>query len=122
VPVRSTWIFGIISSIFAAVIPLDKIAELVNIGTLFAFAMVSIGVIFLRKHETLQQIESSFKVPFFPVLPIVSFLACAYLMINLQVFTWKMFAIWITLGIIIYFIYGYRHSRIREGLREQETK
>jgi len=122
VPVKSTWIFGIIASVFAAVIPLDKIAELVNIGTLFAFAMVSIGVVFLRKHETLQQINSSFKVPFYPVLPIVSFLACIYLMLNLQIFTWKMFGIWITIGIIIYFVYSYRHSRIRARLRDEEVK
>jgi len=122
VPVKSTWIFGIIASVFAAVIPLDKIAELVNIGTLFAFAMVSIGVVFLRKHETLQQINSSFKVPFYPVLPIVSFLACIYLMLNLQIFTWQMFGIWITIGIIIYFVYSYRHSRIRARLRDEEVK
>lgn len=120
VPVKSTWIFGIIASIFAAVIPLDKIAELVNIGTLFAFAMVSIGVVFLRKHETLQQINSSFKVPFYPVLPIISFLACLYLMINLQAFTWHMFAIWLVIGVVIYALYGYHHSRIRENLRQQE--
>ncbi|MFB9769828.1 amino acid permease [Lactiplantibacillus modestisalitolerans] len=122
VPVKSTWIFGIIASVFAAVIPLDKIAELVNIGTLFAFAMVSIGVIFLRKHETLQQINSSFKVPFYPVLPVISFLACLYLMINLQIFTWHMFVIWTAIGIVIYFLYSYRHSRLRAGLREHESE
>ncbi len=122
VPVKSTWIFGIIASVFAAVIPLDKIAELVNIGTLFAFAMVSIGVVFLRRHETLQQINSSFKVPFYPVLPVVSFLACVYLMLNLQAFTWHMFGIWLVIGIVIYFAYSYRHSRIRAGLRAKESK
>ncbi|WP_421429855.1 amino acid permease [Lactiplantibacillus plantarum] len=122
VPVKSTWIFGIIASVFAAVIPLDKIAELVNIGTLFAFAMVSIGVVFLRRHETLQQINSSFKVPFYPVLPVVSFLACVYLMLNLQAFTWHMFGIWLVIGILIYFAYSYRHSRIRAGLRAKESK
>ncbi len=114
VPVANTWIFGLIAAIFAAVIPLDRIAELVNIGTLFAFAMVSIGVVFLRRDKVLGHVEKSFKVPFYPVLPIVSFLMCLYLMTRLRAFTWIAFIIWLIIGLIVYFSYSYHHSIARE--------
>lgn len=109
-PVANTWIFGIVASIFASVIPIDKISELVNIGTLFAFAMVSIGIVFLRREPEFKNLDTAFKVPFYPVLPIVSFILCAGLMLQLQLFTWTAFFIWLVIGLIIYFSYGYRNS------------
>lgn len=120
VPVINTWIFGVIAAIFAAIIPLDKIAELVNIGTLFAFAMVSLGVIFLRKDPVLGHVEKSFKVPFYPVLPLASFIACLYLMTRLRRFTWMAFLIWLVIGLVVYFTYGYHHSIAREKQEEAE--
>lgn len=113
VPVANTWIFGIVASIFAAFIPIDKIAELVNIGTLSAFAMVSLGIVFLRHDERFKDMDTSFKVPWYPVLPIASFLACVYLMTQLQPFTWEAFGIWVVIGLIVYVSYGYHHSRVR---------
>jgi len=113
VPVANTWIFGIVASIFAAFIPIDKIAELVNIGTLSAFAMVSLGIVFLRHDERFKDMDTSFKVPWYPVLPIASFLACVYLMTQLQPFTWEAFGVWVVLGLIVYVSYGYHHSRVR---------
>ncbi|WP_137597749.1 APC family permease [Paucilactobacillus kaifaensis] len=112
-PVLNTWIFGIVGSIFACIIPIDKITELVNIGTLFAFAMVSLGIIFLRRDPEFKDLDSAFKVPFYPVLPIVSFILCAVLMLELKLFTWIAFFIWLALGLILYFSYGYRHSIVR---------
>lgn len=112
-PVVNTWVFGIVGSIFACIIPIDKITELVNIGTLFAFAMVSIGIVFLRRSPDFAHLDSAFKVPFYPVLPIISFILCVILMLELKLFTWVAFFIWLTIGLFVYFGYGYRHSSVR---------
>lgn len=110
VPIRSTILVGLIAATCAAVIPIEKITELVNIGTLLAFAVTSIGVIFLRHSKNTRDLQPAFKVPFYPFFPLISFIACIYLMTQLQPFTWKMYAIWTAIGLIIYFGYGYRHS------------
>jgi APA family basic amino acid/polyamine antiporter len=88
---------------------------MVNVGTLFAFVLVSIGVIILRKKRP--DLERSFKVPFMPVIPILSVLACIWLMINLTAITWVRFIIWMAIGVAVYFAYGRRHSMVgrREG-------
>ena len=112
-PVVNTWVFGIVGSIFACIIPIDKITELVNIGTLFAFAMVSIGIVFLRRSPDFAHLDSAFKVPFYTVLPIISFILCVILMLELKLFTWVAFFIWLIIGLFVYFGYGYRHSSVR---------
>jgi len=114
VPVLNTWIFGLIAAVFAAIIPLDRIAELVNIGTLFAFALVSVGVVFLRKDKVLGNAPKSFKVPLYPYLPWLSFIFCIVLMTQLRLFTWVAFVIWLIIGLIVYFSYGYWHSLTRQ--------
>ncbi len=88
---------------------------MVNVGTLFAFVLVSIGVIILRKKRP--DLERSFKVPFMPVVPILSVLACLWLMINLTAITWVRFLVWMAIGVAVYFVYGRRHSLVgrREG-------
>lgn len=112
VPTFNTYIFAILASIVAMVVPLDKITELVNIGTLFAFSAVSLGVIFLRKLDSYEQMPVGFKVPFYPVLPILSFIMCLTLITQLQAITWLVFLIWFTIGITIYFTYGVHHSKL----------
>lgn len=110
VPISSTFLVGLVAATVAAVIPIEKITELVNIGTLLAFSVTSIGVIFLRHSKNTQGLKPAFRVPFYPVFPLVSFFACIYLMTQLQSFTWKMYAVWTTLGLLIYFGYSFRHS------------
>ena len=107
-PVKNTWISAILVSFCAGFIPLDKLAELVNIGTLLAFTVVSIGVIFLRKTKNIP--SGGFKVPFFPFVPIISFILCIILMTQLSALTWIACSIWMMIGLIIYFIYGKKHS------------
>lgn len=107
-PVKNTWTFAIIVSIFAGFIPLSQLAELVNMGTLLAFTAVSIGVIYLRKNKSIP--AGGFKVPFFPYLPILSFLLCLFLISQLSIHTWIACGIWFILGLLIYFAYGKRHS------------
>jgi APA family basic amino acid/polyamine antiporter len=93
----------------AGFVPLTTLADLVNIGTLFAFVLVSIAVWILRR--TRPELERSFRVPWVPLVPILSVLASIYLMLNLKGETWVRFAVWMVLGLIVYFLYGRRHSR-----------
>ena len=91
-------------------IPLGTLAELVNIGTLFAFVVV------VRRCDHpapyAARPAAAFRTPLVPVLPILSVLACIYLMLNLPVETWLRFVIWMIIGAVLYFVYGYRHSRV----------
>ncbi|MGX5655071.1 amino acid permease [Geodermatophilus nigrescens] len=109
-PYKITIGTGIAVALLAGFLPLGTLAELVNIGTLFAFVLVSIAVIVLRR--TRPDLHRAFRVPLVPVLPIVSALACLYLMLNLPADTWLRFAIWMALGFVVYFAYGRRHSRL----------
>ncbi|MDQ3054094.1 MAG: amino acid permease [Actinomycetota bacterium] len=112
-PYRITIGVGVVVTIFAGFIPLEALAELVNIGTLFAFMLVSIGVIILRR--TRPDLPRAFRVPFSPVLPALAVLACLFLMLNLTGETWLRFLIWMLAGFVVYFVYGARHSRLAVG-------
>src|SRR3954452_6694622 len=112
-PYKITIITGIIVAIVGGFIPLGTLAELVNIGTLFAFVLVSISVIILRR--TRPDLPRSFRVPLVPVLPILSALASFYLMLNLPGETWIRFFVWMIIGVIVYSLYGRRRSRLAKG-------
>jgi len=105
-PYRITVIVGVVVAILAGVIPLAELAELVNIGTLFAFVLVSIGVAVLRR--TRPDLPRSFRLPLMPLIPILSLLACLVLMFFLTVETWLRFLAWMLLGLIVYFLYSRR--------------
>lgn len=107
-PAKNTWVFATLIALCAGFVPLSKLVELVNMGTLFAFTIVSIGVLFLRKNKSIP--SNSFKVPFFPILPIVSFVLCIFLITQLSIHTWIACGIWFVFGLLIYFIYGRKHS------------
>jgi APA family basic amino acid/polyamine antiporter len=109
-PYRITIGTGVVVAILAGFLPISTLAELVNIGTLFAFILVSIAVIILRR--TRPDLPRAFRVPLVPALPIVSALACLWLMLNLPAETWLRFVIWMVLGLLLYFVYGRRHSRV----------
>lgn len=107
-PAVGTWVASVVIAFFAGFIPLGSLAELTNIGTLFAFTVVSIGVIVLRR--TQPDLQRGFRVPWVPVIPILSAIGCVYLMLQLQALTWITFFIWLFIGLIVYFSYGRRHS------------
>ena len=88
-------------AVVAGLTPVGVLEEMVNIGTLSAFVLVSIGVVVLRRKRP--DLKRSFKVPFSPVLPILSALICGYLMLNLSVETWLRFLVWLVIGFVIYF-------------------
>ncbi|MFA1736640.1 APC family permease [Lysinibacillus fusiformis] len=112
-PVKNTWMFAILVAFCAGFVPLSKLAELVNMGTLVAFTIVSIGVVYLRKNKNIP--SGGFKVPFFPVLPILSFLLCLFLISQLSVLTWVACGIWFIIGLIVYLVYGRKHSVMNKG-------
>jgi APA family basic amino acid/polyamine antiporter len=112
-PVYITGAFGGLIALIAAFVPLSEIVKLVNIGTLFAFLLVNIGVIILRR--TRPDLKRGFRVPFVPVFPIIGGLLCIYLMRYLDRDTWIRFIVWLAIGLVIYFLYGRRHSRLRQG-------
>ena len=111
-PARLTIILGVLISILAALVPLGTIVELVNIGTLFAFVLVNIGVIILRR--TRPEMPRPYRVPWSPVLPLLGIAFAVYLMTDLPWETWLRFGIWLVTGLVIYALYGYRHSRVRQ--------
>jgi basic amino acid/polyamine antiporter, APA family len=112
-PARITIPVGILTAIGAAVIPLSQLAELINIGTLFAFVIVNAGVIYLRRAEP--DLERGFRTPFVPLFPLVGIGLCVYLMTKLEAATWWRFGIWMVVGLVVYFAYSRSHSRLRRG-------
>ena len=115
-PVNNTIIVAVVISILAALVPLGQLAEATSIGTLFAFMIVNAGVISLRRSRP--EMDRSFKTPLFPVTPILGVIGCLYLIASLASITWLVFAIWLAIGLIIYFTYGFRRSRLARGLEE----
>ncbi|OBB59019.1 amino acid permease [Mycobacterium sp. 852013-51886_SCH5428379] len=111
-PVRITLLVGAAVAVTATVFPIGKLEEMVNIGTLFAFVLVSAGVIVLRR--TRPDLKRGFKAPLVPWLPIAAIIACVWLMLNLTGLTWIRFLIWMAIGVVIYFLYGRRRSVLRE--------
>ncbi|KKF00831.1 amino acid permease [Mycolicibacterium obuense] len=109
-PVRITLIVGVVVAITATVFPIGKLEEMVNIGTLFAFVLVSAGVLVLRR--TRPDLKRGFTTPWVPLLPVLSIIACVWLMLNLTGLTWIRFLIWMALGMVVYFLYGRRHSLV----------
>ncbi len=107
-PVRITVLVGIVVGLLAAFFPIGTLEEMVNIGTLFAFVLVSIGVVVLRR--TRPDLKRGFRVPLVPLVPILAVLACVWLMLNLSVETWLRFVVWMALGVVVYFGYSRRHS------------
>jgi APA family basic amino acid/polyamine antiporter len=108
------WIITIITCVVVAAlagfIPLSQLSELTSIGTLFAFVVVSVGVVILRR--TQPDLPRSFRVPGVPWLPVLSVVASVCLMLNLPVQTWIRFVVWMVVGLAVYFLYGRRNSRL----------
>jgi APA family basic amino acid/polyamine antiporter len=113
-PHVATWVAALAVGIPAGLWDIDTFADLSNIGTLFAFVIVSAGVIVLRR--THPEKPRSFRVPFSPVTPILSMVCCFGLMLGLPLETWVRFVVWLAIGLVIYFSY----SRQRSPLRTQK--
>jgi basic amino acid/polyamine antiporter, APA family len=114
-PVRITVLVGVVVAVAASVFPIERLEEMVNVGTLFAFMLVSAGVIVLRR--TRPNLPRGFRAPFVPVLPVLSIVACVWLMLNLSGLTWIRFVVWMVLGVAVYLLYGRRHSLLGHRAR-----
>src|SRR5947209_1286315 len=104
---------GVVVGLVAAVVDIGSLADLTNIGTLFAFILVCLGVNVLRKSAP--QRPRPFRVPMVPLFPILGVILCFVLMLSLPLETWIRFFIWLVVGLLIYFLYGVRHSKLRGG-------
>jgi basic amino acid/polyamine antiporter, APA family len=111
-PYVSTWLAGILVGIPAGIFDISWFADLSNIGTLFAFIVVSLGVIVLRRKQPGR--PRGFRVPWVPFTPIVSIICCLVLMVSLPLETWIRFFVWLLIGLVIYFVYGRHRSTLRE--------
>lgn len=110
VPVGSTWTLGTLSALLAATVPLSALAELINMGTLLAFTIISLAIPVLRR--TQPGLPRAFKVPMPMILGPVSMIICIVLMLNLAVETWIAFGIWLAIGLVVYFGYSRRHAKL----------
>ncbi|MFD9335123.1 amino acid permease [Streptomyces sp. NPDC060028] len=117
-PYRPTILLGGIIAIVAGFTSINELATLVNIGTLFAFVVVALGVIVLRRSRP--DLHRSFRTPWVPVVPIVSIAASVWLMLNLPAETWLRFGIWMVIGFFVYFLYGRHNSRLGRSGRDAE--
>ena len=118
-PLRITLATTAAVCLLGAFVPLATLAEMVSIGTLFAFLVVAIAVVVLRR--TKPKMERPFRTPSVPWLPAASALSCLALMASLAVETWLRFLVWLALGLVIYFFYGRTHSRLAPGVSDREV-
>ncbi len=110
-PHVATWVAGIFVGIPAGIFDIGTLADLSNIGTLFAFVLVAIAVLILRK--TQPDRKRGFRVPFVPVLPILAIASCLILMASLTLENWIRFFVWMVIGLVIYLLYSRKHSTLR---------
>ncbi|MBT2502924.1 APC family permease [Curtobacterium sp. ISL-83] len=110
-PVANTLIVGLVVTVVSALLPLGELADATSIGTLVAFALVNVSVIVLRR--TQPELERSYRVPFFPVVPVLGTLCCVLLAVFLGAGTWIAFGLWMVVGAVLYLAYGRRHSTLR---------
>ncbi|ERJ60491.1 amino acid permease [Sphingobacterium paucimobilis] len=119
-PWKTNLIFMVFVSLFAGFVPVAELGHMVSIGTLFAFTLVCIGVIVMRKRSP--DIERPFKTPLVPLIPILGIIVCVLMMASLPLESWERLGIWMLIGVAVYFLYGKRHSVLRKEIESGNTK
>lgn len=112
-PYKSQWLFFAFVSLFAAFIPDSVVGNMVSIGTLFAFVLVCIGIIIMRR--TNPEVPRPFKTPLVPLVPVLGALICLLMITGLGLDNWLRLAVWLAIGLVIYFGYGKKHSKVQKG-------
>lgn len=111
-PVNNTVLVAVVVALLAGFVPLDYLADLVSIGTLTAFVVVAVGVILLRIREP--DLPRGYRVPGYPVTPVLAIVACGYILLSLRWYTWLAFAAWVSVALVFYFTWGRHHSALNK--------
>jgi APA family basic amino acid/polyamine antiporter len=119
-PHVTTIVTGVAVASCAAIANINEVVELTNIGTLFAFVLVALGVLVLRRSRP--DLPRPFRTPLVPLVPVLAVVSCLYLMLQLPWITWLRFLLWLTLGLVVYFAYGAQHSALRRPLSRREHR
>jgi len=115
-PWKGTILAGLLAAIVGSVTPIDDIGKMVNIGTLFAFVIVCIAIMVLRRKD--QDRARPFRTPFVPAVPILGILFNGYMMVELGRANWIRLIVWLLIGLVVYFLYSRKHSKVQQGLVE----
>ncbi|SHK76034.1 amino acid permease [Hymenobacter psychrotolerans] len=115
-PLQSNLLLGLFIALFAGFVPISVVGEMTSIGTLLAFVMVCVGVLIMRKKEP--DAPRGFRTPFVPLVPILGILTCVLMMVSLPWETWLRLAVWLALGLAIYYGYGRKHSKLGQQARQ----
>lgn len=115
-PWKTNLIFMVFVSLFAGFVPVAELGHMVSIGTLFAFTLVCIGVIVMRKRNP--NVERPFKTPLVPLIPILGIIVCVLMMASLPLESWERLGIWMLIGVAVYFLYGKKHSVLRKEIEK----
>ena len=112
-PHVATILTGLAVGVCAMFTSIDEMVDLTNIGTLFAFVLVCLGIVILRRRDPDR--PRAFRTPLVPLVPILGMLSCGYLMLGLPAITWIRFGLWLAVGLVVYFAYGFGRSRLRQS-------
>jgi basic amino acid/polyamine antiporter, APA family len=116
-PFKNTFLVGTLAGIVGALTPIDDIGKMVNIGTLLAFVIVCIAIMILRKTDP--ERSRPFRTPWVPLVPLMGILFNGYMMVRLGWLNWARLIIWLAVGMIVYFTYSVKHSKVQQALREE---
>jgi APA family basic amino acid/polyamine antiporter len=116
-PWKNTILVGLLAAVVGSVTPIDDIGKMVNIGTLLAFVIVCIAIMFLRRTDPHQ--PRPFRTPWVPAVPILGILFNGYMMYKLGWVNWARLFGWLAIGLVVYFTYGRYHSRVREAAKSK---
>jgi APA family basic amino acid/polyamine antiporter len=111
-PHKSNALFGVFVSLFAAFVPAQVVGEMTSIGTLFAFVLVCLGILVLRR--TQKDAPRAFRTPFVPLIPILGIITCMAMMVSLPGDTWVRLMVWMVIGVVIYFVYSVKNSKLQK--------
>ncbi|MEQ1949291.1 MAG: amino acid permease [Bryobacteraceae bacterium] len=118
-PWKNTILVGMLAAIVGSVTPIDDIGKMVNIGTLLAFVIVSVAVVVLRKTDPAH--ARPFRTPWVPAVPILSVLFNGYMMYKLGWVNWMRLIVWLAIGLVVYFTYSIKHSRVQKAIRGEQV-
>lgn len=119
-PWKTNLIFMVFVSVFAGFVPVADLGHMVSIGTLLAFTLVCIGVLVMRKRNP--DAERPFKTPLVPLVPILGVIVCVALMASLPLVSWERLGIWMLIGVVVYFLYGKKHSVLRKEIESGKSE